>query len=142
MQQENDEDVDRRPRQIEHGVDAGAGDELAEVVEIAQHLARRRGPLMAPSMVAASTRPASSRSRRTLARVRMRARTTSSPASATNASQQHEREHHKRGVARARDHAVVDLQHVERGGEIEQINGEAEDERRGEIAPAGLENGL
>ena len=43
-------------------------------------------PLMAPSMVAASTRPASSRSRRTLARVRMRARTTSRPASAMSAA--------------------------------------------------------
>ena len=45
MQQENDQDVDRRPGQIEHGVDAGAGDELPEGVEIAQHLARRRRAL-------------------------------------------------------------------------------------------------
>ena len=50
--------------------------------------------------------------------------------------QQHERQHHQRDVARARDHPVVDLEHVERGGEIEQIDGEAEDQRRDEIAPA------
>ena len=39
MQQENDADIDRRPGQIEDGVDAAAGDELAERVEIAQRLA-------------------------------------------------------------------------------------------------------
>ena len=39
MQQEDDADVDRRPRQVEDRVDAGAGDELAEGVEIAQRLA-------------------------------------------------------------------------------------------------------
>ena len=87
MQQEDDQDVDRRPRQIEHGVDAGAGDELAEGVEVAQQLAaRRRRRLTARSMVAAMTRPASSRSSRMLARVSTRARTTSRPASATNAT--------------------------------------------------------
>ncbi len=39
MQQENDADIDRRPRQIENGVNAAAGDELAERVEVAQQLA-------------------------------------------------------------------------------------------------------
>ena len=39
MQQEDDDDIDRRPGQIEDGMDAGAGNELAEGVEVAQRLA-------------------------------------------------------------------------------------------------------
>src|SRR5262249_44452600 len=38
--------------------------------------------------------------------------------------------------ARARDHPVVDLEHIERGGEIKQVDGQAEDQRGDEIAPA------
>ena len=50
--------------------------------------------------------------------------------------QQRDRQHHQRDLARARDHPVVDLQHVERRGEIEQVDRQAEDQRRDEIAPA------
>ena len=35
VQQENDEDVERRPRHVEDGVDASAGDEAAEGIEVA-----------------------------------------------------------------------------------------------------------
>ena len=45
MQNKDDADIDRRPRQVEDGVDAGAGNELTEGVEVAQRLAawnRRR----------------------------------------------------------------------------------------------------
>ena len=34
MQHEDDGDVDRRPRQVEYGMNAGAGDELAEGIEV------------------------------------------------------------------------------------------------------------
>ena len=39
MQQENDCDINRCPRQIEDGVDTHAGDELSEGIEITQQLA-------------------------------------------------------------------------------------------------------
>ena len=136
MQQENHQDVDRRPGQIEHGVNAGAGDELAEGVEIAQHLARRRrtldGAVHGGGEHAPGQQPVEAH-----ARPREHARAHDIEAGECHERrQQHEGEHHQRGLARARDHPVVDLQHVERGGEIEQIDGEAEDQRRDEIAPA------
>ena len=40
--------------------------------------------------------------------------------------EQDDRQHHQRDDAAARHHAVVDLQHVERRGEVEQVYGEAE----------------
>ena len=86
MQHEDDRDVDRRPGQIEDGVDARAGDELAEGIEIAQQLAARAAELAERSMIAVMIRAAIRRSSRMLARVRTRARTASSPASAMNAN--------------------------------------------------------
>ena len=91
-------------------------------------------------MVAATTRPASSRSSRMLARVSTRARTAVEAGERDERDQQRDGQHHQRDVARARDHPVIDLQHVERRGEIEQVDRQAEDQRGDEIAPAGVED--
>ena len=80
----------------------------------------------ARSMIAVMTRPAIRRSRRMLARVSTRARTTSRPASAMNAISSAIVSITQRDLARARDHPVIDLQHVERRGEIEQVDRQAE----------------
>ena len=53
--------------------------------------------------------------------------------------QQRDGQHHQRDLAGARDHAVIDLQHVERPGEIEQVDRQAEDRRGDEITPRGLQ---
>ena len=114
MQQEDDADIDRRPRQVEDGVDAGAGDELAEGVEVAQRLAARTATPPNISTVAATTRPASSRSSRTLgARQDPRAHDVE-PGERAEGDQQRDGQHDQRRLAAGRDHPVVDLQHVER----------------------------
>jgi hypothetical protein len=43
-----------------------------------------------------------------------------------------------RAIVSARDHAVIDLQHVQRPGQIQQVDGQAEHRRGDEITPAGL----
>jgi len=50
--------------------------------------------------------------------------------------QQRDRQHHQRDLAGARDHPVIDLQHVERRGQIQQIDPEAEHRRGDKIAAA------
>ena len=140
MQEENDEDIDRRPGQIEDGMDARPGDELPEGVEIAQGLARRRRALggrfhgrreHAPGHLPVEAH----------ARPREHARAHEVEAGERDErEEQHDGQHHQRDVARARDHPVVDLQHIERCCEIEQVDAEAEDQRGEEIAPAAMEH--
>ena len=141
MQEENDEDIDRRPGQIEDGMDARPGNELPEGVEIAQRLARRRRALgrrfhgrreHAPGHLPVEAH----------ARPREHARAHEVEAGERDErEEQHDGQHHQRDVAGARDHPVVDLQHVQRAGEVEQIDAEAEDQRGEEIGAAGLKSG-
>ena len=84
----------------------------------------------ARSMTAEMTRPAMRRSSRMLARVSTRARTTSRPASATNATSSAMVSISSVTWLRARDHPVIDLQHVERRREVEQVDRQAEDQPR------------
>ena len=49
--------------------------------------------------------------------------------------EQDDGQHHQRDDAAARHHAVVDLQHVKRRGEVEQVDGEAEQDGRSRNSP-------
>src|SRR4051794_15039207 len=53
--------------------------------------------------------------------------------------QQGHGEHEERDLAGARNHTIINLHHVERAGQIQQVNGQAEHCSRGEIALAGLQ---
>jgi hypothetical protein len=87
-------------------------------------------------MVAASTRPVEAH-----ARPREHARADEVEAGERNErEEQHDGQHRQRDVARARDHPVVDLEHIERRREIEQVDRQAEDQRGDEIAPAAVED--
>jgi hypothetical protein len=140
VENENGENVDRRPKQIEDGVDARPGHELPVDVEIAQRLAGRRG---SPDSAfdgggehAPGEQPiepdAGPRQHARAHEVESRKRAES--------DQEYDREHQQRDMARAVDHPVVDLEHIERACEIKQVDREAEDQRGDEIAPASLEH--
>ncbi len=61
------------------------------------------------------------------------------PGQRHESDQERDREHQKRDLAGARNHAIIDLQHVERPGQIEQVNGQTEDRSGDEIALAALQ---
>ena len=55
-------------------------------------------------------------------------------------NQQHDGQHQQGDLAGARDHPVIDLQHVERGCEVEQVDRQAEHQRGHEIPAAGVQD--
>ena len=134
MKSENDENVDRSPGQIEDGVNPRARNELTERIEVAQQLATR-----------------AARSRSTIDNCRHDAAGDQAikadagagqnpcphrvePSQRQQRQQQRDRQHHERDLAGARDHPVIDLQHVKRRGQIQQVDGEAEHRGSDEIA--------
>ncbi len=118
-------------------MDARARDELAEGVEIAQHLAAR----------AAKTCRAIDDGRHDPGRDLLVEADTGArqhagahriePGERQESNQQGNRQHHQRDLAGARDHPVIDLQHVQWPGQIKQVDGQAEHRRGDEIRFAG-----
>ena len=136
VQDEYHRDIDRRPGKIEDRMDSHAGDELAEGVEIAQQLAARAGHARravdncrhdagGDSLVEAN---AGARQDARAHHVKTR--------QGEKRHQQRNGQHHQRDLAGARDHPVIDLQHVQRAGQIKQVDAKAEYRRGDKIAAA------
>ena len=140
MQREDHQYVDRRPWQVEDRVNAGPGDELAECVKVAQDLAARPAERGRPvdnggddpsrhEAVEANAGPGQDpRPHRVETGER------------DQSNQQHDGQHQQGDLAGARDHPVIDLQHVERGCEVEQVDRQAEHQRGREIPAAGVQD--
>ena len=139
MQAKDHRDINRRPRQIEDGMDSGPGDELAELFATlcfpaasAADFCRLfddgghhpwRDLLIKPDACACQNACAYC--------IQTRERRVS--------HQQRNSEHEQRDLTGARDDAVIDLQHVEWAGQIEQVDGQAEYSRGDEVALAALQ---
>ena len=124
VKQEADENIERHPRQIEQRDRAGARQEGAHLVDVAQRL-------QAVTAAAREQRKPADHAIDALAQAF--AERASDPDQDTAAQQVEqalegvENDHHdgeadQRRDAAAREHAVVDLQHVDRAGEIEHVD--------------------
>lgn len=137
MQNEDHRDVDRRPGKIEDRMDAHSGDELAEGVEITQQLTAR--PTETRRAIDDCRHDSSSDLLvETDAGARQHAGAYRvEPGQRQEGHQQGNGQHHQRNLAGARDYPVIDLQHVQRAGQIKQIDRQAEHRRGDEITLAG-----
>jgi hypothetical protein len=125
----HDGQVDRNPGRVEKRKEAVAGQELAQRVQIAQGLGRG-------VHAAACKRLFETRVEQALAQQRVQARTDPhhdprpNPLQPTHRGQQeqHDQRQHQQGrQARAGDRPVIDLQHVERGNQHQQVDEKTEE---------------
>ena len=126
-QQEDHQDMDRRPWGVEESEQALAREELPDIGEIAQTLAG----------IAATRTQVALEGRVKQARPELQVKRHAGADQRFGAHQlergfEHvkshhdERQHEQRDLVAARKHAVVDLQHVDRRDEKQQVDGEAE----------------
>ena len=136
MDQEHDgEQVDRRDRRIEHRQQHRPGEERAEVLQVGQRLElaaravlrrlwRRRSGPAPPNLASAST----------AMRIRMKRRIMSISTCATIATDHDERQHHQRIGAAAGQHAIGDVEQVDRYRQHQHVDDEREDPDRHHVA--------
>ena len=141
MEQETDEDVERHPRQIEQRHRPGARQEAAHLVDVAQRQ---------QSITRAAGRKCDPPDHRIDARAQAlakRAPDTDQDATAQEVEatlegiqdRHHDAETNERRNAAAGQHPVVDLQHVERAGQIEDVDQSTRDPDTHDAAAAGAQ---
>ena len=126
MKQPDHRDEDRRPRRIEHRLDALATEEAAELAEIAQHLGTDWDTVQPPVQAGADHRaghlfldpPADPRQDPAARHLQ--------PAKHQQCEGDDQRKEQQRVGAAARQDAVEDLHHVERRDEHQQVDAETE----------------
>ncbi len=138
---EADRQIERQPRQIEEGARAHAAEEGADIVEIAQRLQ----PLAAPA--SDQRQPHHGVEHACVQRLVERGADAAEDAAAQEIEQalRHveaggdDDEADQGGHAAARQHAVVDLQHEDRAGQIQQVDDATHQENADECAAAGAQ---
>ena len=141
MKQKTDEDVERHPRQIEQRDRPGARQEAAHLVDVAQRQ---------QSVTTAAGRQCNSPDHRVDARAQALAERAPDAHQHATAQQveaalegiqdrHHDAEADQRRDAAAGQHPIVDLQHVERAGKIENVDQSARDRDAHDAAAAGAQ---
>jgi hypothetical protein len=141
MEQETDENVERHPRQIEQRDRPGARQEAAHLVDVAQRL---------QSIASAAGRQRNPADHRIDARAQAFAERAADADQHTTAQQiepalegiqdrHHDAEADERRDAAAGQHPIIDLQHVDRAGQIEDVDQDARDRDAHDAAAAGAQ---
>ena len=139
MKQEADENVDRHPRQIEQRERSGADQEGSDLIEIANRRQPVAGHLRAQrqlhdDVIDPAAQPLIERGRDADHHARAN---DIEHALKGEQREREDRQRHQRRDAPARKHPIVDLQHVERAGQVEDVDQSAHQPDGDEGVPAG-----
>ena len=142
VQEEQHSDVDRCPGRIEECEDAIAGEELAHLGEIIECTLRGGARLAEVGLEAGVEDPGAEHRIEAYASAHQQARARPLGERHHREEEKRDQRHHQQGeLAAADQHAVVDLQHVERGGEHQHVGHHAEDAHDEEFTPESVEGG-